>query len=194
MKLRSFFIPVLLSPLILALAAPGVQAYSGYYYVIPTSVPLRDCASVDCHAFLTAYQGDRVEILERTSTGWSRVRFTERSGAGWILSEFLSYSPDLRARPPAPYYVNISSLPLRDEPAPRANVLTTLHFNDPVEMLGVGTSGWAQVRDFRTSMVGWVPPRNLSSSPLTYPKSPRRRAPARKAVPKEELPEPPKAM
>ncbi len=195
MKLRKFIIPVLLSLLILVLASPSVHAYSGYYYVIPTSVPLRECAAVECHAFLTAYQGDRVEILERTSTGWSRVRLTERSGIGWILSDFLSYSPDLRAKPALSYYVNSSSLVLRDAPSPNSGALTTLHFNDPVEMLGVGTSGWAQIRDLRTSMTGWVPPRYLSSSPSSYPKSSsRRRAPARKAAPKEEPAAPPKAM
>jgi hypothetical protein len=50
----------------------------------------------------------------------------------------------------------------------------------------------AQVRDLKTSVVGWAAPRYLSSSPLKYPKSPRRRV--LKAAPKEEPPEPPKAM
>ena len=74
-----------------------------------------------------------------------------------------------------PYHVNISSLDLRDKPNPNANVVVTLHFNDPVEMLGVSTSGWAQVRDLRTSLVGWADPqipllrsgecRQIASSP-----------------------------
>jgi uncharacterized protein YgiM (DUF1202 family) len=187
MKLWKIVIPVLLSPLLVVLASPPVQAYSGYYYVIPTSLPLRECAAYECAKLLTAYQGDRVEILERTSTGWSRVRLVERSGIGWVPNDLLSYSPDLKAQPPPPYYVNTSSLALRDAPRPDANVLLMLHFNDPVEMLGVGTSGWAQVRDLRSSTVGYVPPRYLSSAPPRYPKSPqRRRSPARKAAPKEE--------
>jgi len=200
MKLRKFIIPVLLSPLILLLAGPSVHAYSGYYYVIPTSVPLRECAAYECDPLLTAYQGDQVEILERTSTGWSRVRLVDRSGIGWIPSDLLTYSPGTKSKPMPPSYVNISSLALRDAPRPNANVLTTLNFNDQVEMLGVGTSGWAQVRDLRSSMVGWVPPRYLSSAPSSYPKSSRRRrAPAPKAAPKEEeapteAPAPPRAM
>ena len=60
----------------------------------------------------------------------------------------------------------LAVLTLRDKPNPNANVLITLHFNDPVEMLGVGTSGWAQVRDLRSSVVGWAAPRYLSSAPL----------------------------
>jgi uncharacterized protein YgiM (DUF1202 family) len=187
MKLRNFIIPVLLSPLLLLLASPLVYAYSGYYYVIPTSVPLRECAANECDVLLTAYQGDRVEILERTSTGWSRVRLVDRSGIGWIPNDLLTYSPGTTPKPMSPYYVNINSLSLRDYPTPDSKVLTTLHFNDAVEMLGVGSSGWAQVRDLRSSVVGFVPPRYLSSVPLSYPKSsPRRRAPARKAAPKEE--------
>jgi len=142
---------------------------------------------------LTAYQGEKVEILERTATGWSNVRFVDRSGSGWMPSNLLSYSPDRVVRAPSTYYVNTKSLTLRDEPNPNTRALLTLHFNDPVEMLGVSHSGYAQVRDLRTSIVGWVPPRYLSSSPVKYRKSaPKRRAP--KKAPKEEAPEVPKAM
>jgi len=194
MQLRKLMMPLLLSPLLLVLAGSSAQAYSGYYYVIPNSAPLRECAAYECHAFLTAYQGERVEIMERTGSGWSRVRLVDRSGWGWIPSDLLSYSPDRQSRPMPTYYVNINSLTLREGPSPSSGVLTTLRFNDPVEMLGVGPSGWAQVRDLRSSLVGWAPPRYLSSEPSSYPKSsPRRRAP-RKAAPKEEPAEPPKAM
>jgi hypothetical protein len=109
------------------------------------------------------------------------------AGIGWIPSDWLSFSPDRKSVALPTYYVNSSSLPLREHPRPEARVLTTLTFNAPVEMLGVGTSGWAQVRDLKTSVVGWAPPRNLSRTSLSSPSSsPRRRAPARKAPPKEE--------
>jgi uncharacterized protein YgiM (DUF1202 family) len=193
MKLRKIMVPVLLSLLLLVLTVPLAQAYSGHYYVIPNSAQLRECANYDCPVTLTAYQGERVEILERTPGNWSRVRFVDRSGWGWIPSDLLSYSPDRLSRPTSTYYVNTNSLTVYDEPNPNSRVVLTLRFNDPVEMLGVGASGMAQVRDLRTSVVGWAAPRYLSSSPLKYPKSkPRRRAP--KAAPKEEAPEPPKAM
>jgi uncharacterized protein YgiM (DUF1202 family) len=195
MKLKRFIIPALLSALMLVLASPLVQAFSAYFYVIPTSVPLRECAAPECDVLHTAYQGDRVEILERTSAGWSRVRLVDRTGIGWIRSDLLSFSPDLKAKPVPHYYVNTSSLALRDSPRPNAKVLTTLGFNDPVEMLGVSTSGWAQVRDLRSSIIGWAPPRYLSSAPVSHPKSPRRRrAPARQAPPKEEKAAPPSVM
>lgn len=200
MKLRKLIILFLLSPLILVLASSMAQAFSGYYYVIPTSAPLREYAAHGSDVLLTVYQGDRVEILERTGTGWSRVRAVDRAGIGWIPSDWLSYSPDLQAKPMPTYYVNTSSLPLRDSASPRAGVITTLHFNDPVEMLGVGAGSWAQVRDLRSNQVGWVPPRYLSSAPPSQPESSRRRrAPARKAAPKKEkapteAPSSPKAM
>jgi uncharacterized protein YgiM (DUF1202 family) len=200
MKLRKFIIPMLLSPLLLLLACPSAQAFSGIYYITPSSAPLRECASYQCEALLTVYQGDRVEILERMDTGWSKVRLKDREGIGWIPSDLLSYSPDLRTKHMPTYYVNTSSLAVREHPTPNSGVLTTLNFNDPVEMLGVGTSGWAQVRDLRSNTVGWVAPRYLSDTPLSYPKSPRRRrAPARKAAPQPEkapteTPPPPSAM
>ncbi|HEY9074597.1 MAG TPA: SH3 domain-containing protein [Desulfobaccales bacterium] len=151
-----------MSWLILVLSSPSVQAYSGFYYVIPTSVPLRECAAPECDTLLTAYQGDKVEILERNSEGWSRVRLVDRTGIGWLPNNLISYSPDLQAKPVPPYYVNVNSLPLRDAPTPNSKVLTMLHLNEAVEMLGVGTSGWAQIRELRNSTVGWVAPRYLS--------------------------------
>jgi uncharacterized protein YgiM (DUF1202 family) len=200
MKLRQFLIPARLSLLLLLLASSQVLAFSGYYYVIPSSIALRECAVNNCAALLTVYQGEKVEILERTGTGWSRVRLAERAAIGWIPSNFLSYSPDLTAAAAPPYHVKISSVALRDEPRPNGKVLITLQLNDPVEMLGV-SRGWAQVRDLRSSTVGWVDPRYISAAPASSPKSSkRRRAPARQTPPKEEkkapeeAPAPPSAM
>ncbi len=188
MKLRRLIIPSWLSLLILLPATPSVQAYSAFFYVIPASAPLRECAAPDCDVLSTVYQGDKVEILERTPTGWSQVRVVDKPAAiGWIPSAWLSFSPDRKSAAPPIYHVNSDSLPLRVHPRPEANVLITLYRNDAVEMLGVGTSGWAQVRDLKSSVIGWAPPRYLSpgagddSAP-----PPRRRAPARKAPPKEE--------
>lgn len=194
MKPSTVLILVLLSPLLLGLGGPPAHAFSGHYYIIPSSVPLRTCASPACDTLLTAYQGERVEILEKTPAGWARVRFVDRQGIGWMLSDSLSYSPDLRTKPKSTYYVNRSSITLYNEPTSNSDVLGTLRFNEPVEMLGVGASGWAQVRVLQTSKVGWVPPRYLSSAPFEYPRStPRRRVP-KKQAPKEEPPELPKAM
>ncbi len=194
MKPSTVLILVLLSPLLLGLGGPPAHAFSGHYYIIPSSVPLRTCASPACDTLLTAYQGERVEILEKTPAGWARVRFVDREGIGWMLSDLLSYSPDLRTQPKSTYYVNRSSITLYNEPTSNSNVLGTLRFNEAVEMLGVGASGWAQVRVLQTSKVGWVPPRYLSSAPFEYPRStPRRRVP-KKQAPKEEPPELPKAM
>ncbi len=186
MKLKNLFISIWLIPLALLLASSMAQAYSGIYYVTPSSVSLRECPTNECAPLLTVYQGDKVEILERTATGWSRVRLVDRAAIGWIPNAFLSYSPDLQGKPIPPYYVNVSSVPLRDKPNPNANTLKTLHLNERVEMIDVGTSGWAQVRELEGSLVGWVAPRYLSTVTPGQRSTPRRRAPARKAPPKEE--------
>ena len=193
MKLKPVVMSIFLSLLMLLLLSPRAQAYSGYYYVIPKSVTLRTCPSHSCDTLLTAYQGDKVEILERTGS-WSRVRFVDRSGIGWIPSDQLSYNPDLRTKPKQTYYVNKSSITLYAEPNPHSRVLTTLRFNETVEMLGVSSSGWAQVRDPRTSITGWTPPRYLSEEPLRSPQSTRRRHRRRapkKAPPKKSTEVPP---
>ncbi len=159
-------IPGLLILLIVVLACPGVQAYSGYFYVIPNSAPLRECASPGCDVLLTVYQGDKVEILERTPAGWSKVRLVDKpAGIGWIPSDLLSYSPDRTHVSLPTYHVNVSSVPLRQHPRPESETLAVLHRNDAVEMMGVGKSGWAQVRVLQSNLVGWVAPRYLSPGP-----------------------------
>ncbi len=189
--MKKILIPLWLSPVILLLASSLAQAYSGIYYVTPSSMSLRECPSNECAPLLTVYQGDKVEILERTATGWSKVRLVDRAAIGWIPNMFLSYSPDLQGKPIPPYYVNASSVPLRDSPNPKGNVLKTLHLHERVEMIDVDTSGWAQVRELEGSLVGWVDPRYLSAAAPSHPKStPRRRAPARKAPPQEQKPAP----
>ena len=163
MKLRRLIIPALMSLMMVLLASPPVQAYSGYFYVIPNSAPLRECASPGCDVLLTVYQRDKVEILERTPAGWSKVRLVDKpAGIGWIPNDLLSYSPDRTAVGLPTYHVNASSVPLYVHPRPESQVLATLHRNDAVEMMGVGKSGWAQVRVLQSDLVGWVVPRYLS--------------------------------
>ena len=104
-------IPALLSTLFLLQAVPLAQAYSGVYYVKPSSLSLRECPANSCAPLLTVYQGEKAEILERTSTGWTRVKLVERPAIGWIPSDFVRYSPDLQDKPVPPYHVKISSRP-----------------------------------------------------------------------------------
>ncbi len=201
MKPGKIFTTALLAMPALLLASSLAWAYSGIYYVTPSSMSLRECPSNECAPLLTVYQGDKVEILERNAAGWSRVRLVDRAAIGWIPNMFLSYSPELQGKPIPPYYVNVSSVPLRDQPNPNGRVIKTLHLHEQVEMIDVGTSGWAQVRELEGSQVGWVAPRYLSPGAPAYRRSaPPRRAPARKAPSREEkkAPEeasgPPKAM
>ncbi len=91
----------------------------------------------------------------------------------------------------------MNSLALRAGPSTGNRILTTLNLNDRVEMLGTNAAGWAQVRDLRTSIIGWVASRYLESFPVSYPKSvPKKRAPKKEksapAGPEETPPAPAK--
>lgn len=97
--------------------------------------------------------------------------------------------------PPPIYFVNVSSLAMREGPTTSASMITTLSFNDEVELLGT-SDGWGNVRDLRRGLVGWSALKYLQPAPADRPRSvpSRRRAPA---APKKEEPEPapaPKAM
>jgi hypothetical protein len=95
--------------------------------------------------------------------------------------------------PPPVYFVNVSSLALRDGPSTAAPQIGTLQFNDEVEIME-STGGWARVMDLRRNIVGWASMRYLQPAPSDRPRSvPRRRAPAPQE-PAPKSPEAPKAM
>ena len=99
--------------------------------------------------------------------------------------------------PPEPlsqlYFVNTSSLALREGPTTAAPQIGTLQFNDEVEILET-TSGWARVGDARRDRTGWASMRYLQPVPADRPHSVPRKRPA--PAPKEPAkPAPtPKAM
>ena len=103
--------------------------------------------------------------------------------------------PMVETPPPPPrplYFVNTSSLALREGPTTAAPQIGTLQFNDEVEILDTSV-GWARVFDVRRDMTGWASMRYLQAVPADRPRSvPQRRAPAPKepAAPAA----PPKAM
>lgn len=86
--------------------------------------------------------------------------------------------------PPAPqlYFVNVSSLALREGPTTSAPQVGTLHFNDEVEILET-SSGWARVGDVSRSRTGWAYMRYLQPVPADRPRSVPRKRPA--PAPKE---------
>ena len=95
--------------------------------------------------------------------------------------------------PPPLYFVNVSSLALRDGPTTAAPQIGTLQFNDEVELLET-SSGWGRVVDLRRDMTGWASMRYLQPVPADRPRSVPRRHPA--PAPKEPAKPaaPPKAM
>lgn len=94
--------------------------------------------------------------------------------------------------PPPLYFVNTSSLALREGPTTAAPQIGTLQFNDEVEILDT-SAGWARVFDVRRDMTGWASMRYLQAVPADRPRSvPKRRAPAPKEPAKPAAP--PKAM
>lgn len=100
--------------------------------------------------------------------------------------------------PPPLYFVNVSSLALREGPTTSARMISTLRFNDEVELMGT-SDGWGRVRDIRRGLVGWSALKYLQPAPASRPRyvpPKRKKAPAApKEEPKKEEPKPvPKAM
>ena len=94
---------------------------------------------------------------------------------------------------PQRYFVNTSSLALREGPTTASPQIGTLQFNDEVDILET-RSGWARVGDERRERTGWASMRYLQPVPADRPRSAPRKRPA--PAPKEPAqPAPtPKAM
>jgi hypothetical protein len=114
---------------------------------------------------------------------------------GCVESGPLPPPPMVETPPPPPplYFVNISSLALREGPTTAAPQIGTLEFNDEVEILET-RSGWARVGDYRRDRTGWASMRYLQPVPADRPRTVPRKRPA--PPPKEPVKpaEPPKAM
>lgn len=109
-------------------------------------------------------------------------------------------SPSPVVSPPSPpptYFVNISGLALREGPSTTAPQISTLQFNDAVQLMGT-SDGWGRVLDVRRNISGWASMRYLQSSPAHRPHSvPRHETPVPKqptSTPKPSDTPPPKAM
>jgi hypothetical protein len=97
--------------------------------------------------------------------------------------------------PPSPqlYFVNVSSLALREGPTTSAPQIGTLHFNDEVEILET-SSGWARVGVMGLNRSGWAYMRYLQPVPANRPRSvPRKRSAPAPKEPAKPAPSP-KAM
>lgn len=98
--------------------------------------------------------------------------------------------------PPPTYFVNISGLALREGPSTGTPQISTLEFNDEVQLLDT-SDGWGRVRDVRRNISGWASLRYLQPSPAYQPRYvPRHERPAPKPAPTpkpSEVPTP-KAM
>ena len=95
--------------------------------------------------------------------------------------------------PPQLYFVNVSSLALREGPTTAAPQIGTLQFNDEVEILET-TDGWARVGDARRDRTGWASMRYLQPVPADRPRSvPRKRSAPAPKEPTKPAPSP-KAM
>lgn len=108
------------------------------------------------------------------------------AGAG-PLSPFPVAAP-----PPLIYYVNISGLALREGPSTATPQISTLQFNDEVQLMGT-SDGWGRVLDVRRNISGWASMRYLQPSPAHRPRPvPRHETPAPKQpTPKPSEPAPP---
>jgi hypothetical protein len=105
----------------------------------------------------------------------------------------------VEAPPPPPmpepqlYFVNVSSLALREGPTTSAPQVGTLNFNDEVQILETN-SGWARVGDVSRDRVGWAYMRYLQPVPANRPRSaPRKRSAPAPKEPAKPAPAP-KAM
>lgn len=88
--------------------------------------------------------------------------------------------------PPSTFFVTVSGLALREGPSTSAPQISTLQFNDEVQLMGT-SDGWGQVLDVRRNISGWASMRYLQPSPAYRPQSVPRRG---TSAPRQSTPTP----
>lgn len=132
------------------------------YYVSPASTFLRSCPSYgeECVIVATVFSGDRVELLDRSDYGWSRVRLERTGVVGWIPGDLLSLSPLSTT-----YYVSMTNVYLRECGDYNCRSLELLYRGDRVEKTDQDNRGWWRVTSFKTRTSGWIPAHAVSPRP-----------------------------
>ena len=165
--------------------AAGTTPSPPIYYANIAGLPLRKEPTTSAPEISTLQFNDEVQLLE-TRDGWGRVLDFSRNIEGWTAMSYLQPSPAqwprqfVQQERPAPkrpgktaespiYYANINGLPLRKEPATSAPKISTLEFNDEVQLLET-KDDWGRVLDMRRDIEGWVPMRYLQTSRSQWPR------------------------
>lgn len=159
------------------------------YYIIDSSVPLRNSPQQDVISRNLLDYGDAVKKIAE-SDGWWRVLVEKDKSIGWIpakmVSENLLDQPggekpkilesdkagngSLTTQPAskvAYYFVAAGSLNLYIIPFIPSQVLKVLKLNDKVEKISQSGRDWLKVRYLDTGAEGWTPSHCLRSSPVT---------------------------
>jgi hypothetical protein len=79
--------------------------------------------------------------------------------------------PSATGAPPAhpTYYANIAGLPLRKGPTTSDPEISTLQFNDEVQLLET-KDGWGRVLDVSRNIEGWAAMHYLQPNPAQWPR------------------------
>ncbi|MGA9820210.1 MAG: SH3 domain-containing protein [Desulfobaccales bacterium] len=164
------------SPPSAAEASPPTPIYYANIY----GLPLRKGPTTSDPEVSTLQFNDEVQLLE-TKDGWGRVLDVRRNIEGWAAMRYLQPSPAVwprqmlqQERPAsqraAPiYYANIAGLPLRKGPTTSDPEVSTLQWNDEVQLLET-KDGWARVLDVHRNIEGWADMRYLQPSPANWPR------------------------
>jgi SH3-like domain-containing protein len=145
---------------------------SVFYYVQEDTLPLLECPRVDCLSLQLLFRGDQVQRVEEGQQGWWRVLAIKGHTLGWVRASALAESrsqAQLQQQPQPYYYVARRKIILRALPSAGGETVRTLQFNDQVQKLSE-VKDWFRVRQPASGAVGWVPSRDLATTPLIVPR------------------------
>lgn len=155
------------------------------YYIIDSSVPLRNSPRQDVMSRNLLDFGDTVKKIAEND-GWWRVLVEKDKAIGWVPATVVSEKPPeppgvekpkipeevkTDATQPAAklsyYYVAAGSLNLYIIPTIPSQVVKILKLNDKVEKISQAGSEWLKVRYLDTGAEGWAQAYCLKRSPVT---------------------------
>jgi uncharacterized protein YgiM (DUF1202 family) len=147
----------------------------------------------EVHLLETKDGWGRVLDVSRNIEGWTAMHYLQPSPAQWPRQLLRQERPapkrpalkpsgnppqtsgapvskTAEMPPPAPiYYANIAGLPLRKGPTTSDREISTLQFNDEVQLLEI-KDGWGRVLDVSRNIEGWAAMRYLQPNRAQWPR------------------------
>ena len=106
---------------------------------------MRSSASTSSSIIATIPKGTKIEIIEKTSSTWYKVKYNNKTG--YVSSQYVTLNND-SSQPPTniTYGVTTTNLNMRSSASTSSSIIATIPKGTKIEILEKNSNGWYKVK------------------------------------------------